>query len=196
MASSSTGSTPTRKNSAIDFPPASVVDDEAFLTTLANIVSLVYAEAEAGIFVEGYKRTTPSGIAELVRAGQLAVAYDRDPATGSRRPVGCICVKKIDEVAGEFGMLALEASQRGAGVGRDLVLFAEDHCRKLGLTLMRLELLVPQLFEHAFKTRLHQWYGRMGYKMTGVGDFGKDYPQLVPLLVGPTDYKVYEKSLI
>ncbi|KAI3332398.1 hypothetical protein HD806DRAFT_480439 [Xylariaceae sp. AK1471] len=111
--------------------------------------------------------------------------------------IGCVCVKQISPTTGEFGMLVLDPSYRGSGLGRDLVRFAEERCRRdLKLSTMRLELLVPLHFEHAGKMRLQAWYTRMGYVMTQLRDFSEAYPQLHRLLSGPTEYRVFEKSLL
>lgn len=97
---------------------------------------------------------------------------------------------------GGFGMLALDAAYRGSGIGRDMVIFAEEHCRKMGLEVMQLELLLPVDFEHAFKKRLQDWYLRMGYRIVKLAAFQDEYPQLEVFVSEPCKYQVFEKSLI
>ncbi|CAJ2513974.1 Uu.00g020930.m01.CDS01 [Anthostomella pinea] len=199
-----------KDNVNIEISPASYADDARFVQALTDVVNVVYLEAEAGIFNEGYQRTTASGIADLLRAGQLAVAFLSEPKTStspitpnsesgsddSRRPIGCVCIKRLSDTHGEFGMLALAASHRGGGLGRDLAQFAEARCRGLGLKVMRLELLVPTFYENASKVRIQGWYERMGYRVVRLQDFGEEYPHLAGFLAGPTEYRVFEKSLV
>lgn len=176
----------------VNFPDKSAADDSKFVNTLVKIVNAVYSKAEEGIFLPGYKRTTPAEVADLIRGGKLAVAH-----LGQRgHPAGCIVVRMLSPTRGAFGMLALDSAHRGGGFGRQLVSFAEQYCRNLGCAIMQLELLVPTTFNHAFKQRMQAWYLRMGYKIVSLGQFEKDYPSLAPLLTGPTEYRIFEKALV
>ncbi|KAI1133235.1 hypothetical protein F5Y10DRAFT_131681 [Nemania abortiva] len=198
----------------IEIPASKTWDDLALIAALARLVNDVYATEEGSIYKTSFSRTSESEIQKLLQAGELAVAFlllplplplpleaadtQSSPSTGPQRtPVGCVCIKKLSATTGEFGMLAVDPVHRGAGLGADLVRFAEAHCRRaLGLTIMRLDLLVPLHFEHAGKTRLQVWYTRLGYEMTGLGDFEREYPELYALLAGPTEYRVFEKNLV
>lgn len=198
-------STPPNKDITVDFAPASAADDPELISTVAALVNKVYADAEHDIFHAGYQRTTSAEIAGFIKQGRLALAYlntgpSRDSAatgsrSGQRHVIGCVHVKQLSPTLGDFGMLALDTKHRGGGLGRELVLFAEDHCRKNGCTTMQLELLVPTAFEHALKTRMQAWYLRMGYRIVKLGSFQEEYPALARLLTGPMDYKIFEKKL-
>jgi hypothetical protein len=52
------------------------------------------------------------------------------------------------------------------GVGRELVAFAERHCRDGGLQAMQLELLVPRTGRHPSKEFLDDRYRQIGYRVT------------------------------
>ncbi|KAF7319817.1 Triacylglycerol lipase [Mycena kentingensis (nom. inval.)] len=177
----------------IAFLPASNADsDPALISRLTDILNVAYP-TEADIFVPGYKRIDEAGLREVIRAGELAVAYQ------DRVAIGCIRVvlpKPGD--AGEFGLFATDTSVRGSGIGRALVDFAESHCRNAGMREMQLELLIPTWIEggHPFKNRLHEWYTRLGYKVTKVETLEEHYPELAPLLRGRCDYTVYRKPLV
>ncbi|KAI1274298.1 hypothetical protein F5Y07DRAFT_220500 [Xylaria sp. FL0933] len=203
-------------------PPPSAADDAELTTALTRLVNKVYGEAERGIYSTDFERTSEEDVAELLRAGKVAIAYlphldaanttnpkaDDDPATTTTTttdqkfhqthgtPIGCISMKQVGPSTGEFGMLAVDPTYRGAGVGRDLVSFAEAWCReRLGLRAMRLELLAPVHFEHAGKTRLQAWYTRkLGYAFVELRDFEAAYPRLFELLSGPTEFRVFEKK--
>ncbi|KAI4859840.1 hypothetical protein F4820DRAFT_138719 [Hypoxylon rubiginosum] len=197
-----------KENATIELPPASVADDAIYVATLVDIINAAYNETEADIFKPGYVRTTPQGVEEILRAGELAVASvpaaaaSSSPPAGSsgRVPVGCISIKKLGATRAELGMFAVGPAQRGTGLGRDLIAFAERWCRDAlggpGVAVAQLDLLVPTHVEHAFKARLGAWYGRLGYRMVGSRDFALDYPRLAPLLAGPTEYRVFEKTLV
>lgn len=193
----------------IQFPDASVADDTRVVGSVVEIVNKSFREAEVGIFLPGYQRTHDAEIAQLIRDGLLAVAYipARDSPTQqgqnlassdepeAMRVVGCVYVTQLSATHGNFGMLALDPDLRGGGLGRAMVQFAEDHCRKKGCTMMQLELLVPTSFEHTFKSTIQAWYQRMAYQVVRLGIFEKEYPTLAPHLAGPVEYRIFEKSL-
>ncbi|KAJ4258055.1 hypothetical protein NW762_008195 [Fusarium torreyae] len=176
----------------VKVPPATDADDETLISTLTDIVNTVYTKAEADIFIPSYKRTSAPEIAQFIRNDQLAVAY----LASNNEPIGCVFIKLITPERGEFGMLALDEKYQGGGLGRQMATFAEDECRRRGCTIMQLELLVPMTFHHKGKAQLLDWYTRMGYKLVKLGKFDEDYPELVKLLAGPTEYRVFEKSLV
>ncbi|KAI1089048.1 hypothetical protein F5B19DRAFT_495792 [Rostrohypoxylon terebratum] len=197
------GGSPSKKVSdvAIEFPDVSFADDEGFTTALADVVNVGYAEAEAGIFKPGYLRTSASEIAGFIKAGVLIVASVPSPETPSSRvPLGCISLKKLGENRAELGLFAVAIEQRGSGIGRDLIDWAERWCLDNlggpGVAIVQLDLLVPTHFTHQFKVRLDLWYTKRGYRMTGSRDFTLDYPHLAPQLAGPTEYRLYEKTLV
>ncbi|KAF4332754.1 hypothetical protein FBEOM_13444 [Fusarium beomiforme] len=172
--------------------PASDAEDEKLVSKLTNIVNVAYKNGESDLFIPSYQRTSNTEIADFIRKGQLAVAYLQP----NNEPIGCVFIKLLTPSLGDFGMLALDAKYQGGGTGRQLAVFAEDECRRRGCMTMQLEILVPMTFHHEGKARLLAWYTRMGYKLVKLGDFAEDYPDLVKLLAGPTEYRVFEKSLV
>lgn len=157
---------------------------------LRGIVNLVYGETEGDIFVEGYQRVSTEEMVDIIRAGQLAIAYlkstpeqlttssSASSSQDAETAIGCMRIQSLPHKTGELGMFAIDPLYRGSGLGRDMVAFAESHCRScLNLKIMRLELLVPQSnLEHVFKKRLQAWYERMGYVLIKLGVFQDDYP--------------------
>jgi GNAT superfamily N-acetyltransferase len=176
----------------VKIPSVDDASDKTLINILADIVNTAYTIAESDIFIPSYKRTSETEIAQFIRNNQLAVAY----LAPSNEPIGCVFIKLLTPALGEFGMLALDTKYQGTGLGRQLAVFAEDECRRRGCTTMQLEILVPSTFHHEGKARLLGWYTRMGYKLVKLGDFGEDYPDLVNLLAGPTEYRVFEKTLV
>jgi GNAT superfamily N-acetyltransferase len=163
--------------------------DAALLGRLSRLINEVYEIAESGLWREGAARTTPAELAELIAAGQIAVA------TRGGDIVGSVRVHEVSGDASEIGMLVSAPHERGTGVGRALIDFAERHSRDRGRRAMQLELLVPRRWRHPSKEFLKSWYGRRGYELVHTGRIGDAYPHLVPLLATACDLTVYEKPL-
>ena len=113
--------------------PAVAATDTALVHELAGLVNRVYAVAEEGLWADGAPRTTPAEMAELIAAGQIAVARAEE------RIVGAVRIQRLASSEGELGMLVADPAHRGTGVGRELVRFAERWGREQGLDTMQLE---------------------------------------------------------
>ena len=174
----------------VRMPPAAAAEDAALVNELSALVNSVYAVAEEGLWADGTPRTTPEKMAELIAAGQIAVAR------ADERIVGAVRVQRLDTGEGEFGMLVADPAHRGQGVGRELVRFAERWSRERGLDTMQLEVLVPRQWSHPSKEFLKAWYARIGYRPVRTGQFEKSYPELAPLLATPCDFVIYHKSFV
>jgi ubiquinone/menaquinone biosynthesis C-methylase UbiE/GNAT superfamily N-acetyltransferase len=173
----------------IQLLPAAAGGDAALMKRVTDLINEVYAVAEDGLWTEGATRTTVDEVAEITEAGELAVARLRG------RIVGCVRVQRLDEQTGEFGLLVADPACRGAGVGRELVRFAERKCAADGLGAMQLELLVPRGWSHPAKEFLSAWYTRIGYRVARTGTIDEAYPALAPLLATPCDFVIYRKDL-
>ncbi len=149
----------------------------------------VYTAAESGLWRDGAARTTTSEVAELVAAGQIAVAIRRGRIAGSVR------IHDVSDDTSEFGMLVAAPDQRGTGIGRALVDFAEHRSRERGRRAMQLELLLPRTWRHPDKEFLTSWYQRRGYRRIRTANIDDAYPHLAPLLATPCDLAVHEKPL-
>jgi GNAT superfamily N-acetyltransferase len=156
---------------------------------VTGLVNDVYATAESGLWRNGAPRTTAAELAELIRAEQIAVA------TRHGQIVGSVRLHDVADDLSEFGMLVAAPDQRGTGVGRALVAFAEEHSRERGLRAIQLELLVPRAWRHPSKEFLKAWYGRLGYRPVRTGSLDDGHPHLAPLLATPCDLEIYEKPL-
>jgi predicted N-acetyltransferase YhbS len=159
------------------------------VSAVTVLVNDVYAVAEEGLWEPGTSRTTAAEVETLIRAGEIAVAVDGGPI------VGCVRLQPLGNGVGEFGMLAVDPSRRGKGLGGALVRFAEQWCRGSGRESMQLELLVPRGWTHPVKAFLADWYGRIGYETVQVGKFEESYPDLADRLATPCDFLIYRKDL-
>jgi GNAT superfamily N-acetyltransferase len=169
--------------------PAAGAADAGLVAELTDLVNRAYAVAEEGLWVGGATRTTPAEVQAMIRAGEIVVAR-RDG-----RLVGAVRVQRLDHRDGEFGLLVAAPEQRGTGVGRDLVAFAERWARDRGLSRMQLELLVPRTWSHPVKEFLRGWYTRIGYRVVRTGSLGEAYQALVPQLATPCDFLIFHKDL-
>jgi GNAT superfamily N-acetyltransferase len=178
-----------RAGLAIELLNAEHSRDARLVAQLADLINHVYAVAEAGLWIEGATRTTTNEMADLIAAGEIAVAR-RDAALG-----GSVRNRDVDDDASEFGMLVAAFDQRGTGVGRALVEFAEERTRERGRRAMQCELLVPREWAHPSKEFLKEWYGRIGYRVIRTGSMADAYPHLAPMLATSCDLLGYEKPL-
>lgn len=169
--------------------PAASADDTELVNAIATLVNGVYEQAEAGLWADGASRTSPDGIATLIRSGELVTAR------AGGRIVGAVRVQRLDDGLAEFGMLAADPERRGIGIGRALVAFAERWASELGCSEMQLELLVPTTWTHPSKEFLRDWYTRIGYREVRIGHLAELYPELAPLLATTCDLVVYRKEL-
>ncbi|HKR67659.1 MAG TPA: hypothetical protein VJT16_02345, partial [Streptosporangiaceae bacterium] len=64
---------------------AAAEQDAALARELAGLVNRVYADAEAGLWVDGTERTTPAQMAGLIVGGQIALASAEDQIVGAVR---------------------------------------------------------------------------------------------------------------
>jgi GNAT superfamily N-acetyltransferase len=163
--------------------------DARLVDHLTGLINEVYEVAESGLWRDGAARTTASELAELIRAGQIAVATVHGQIAGSIR------VHDVADDTSEFGMLVAAPDHRGSGIGRALVAFAEQHNRGRGRRAMQLELLLPREWQHPSKEFLKAWYGRIGYRLIRTTTVDDAHPDLEPLLATPCDFAIYEKPL-
>jgi GNAT superfamily N-acetyltransferase len=176
-------------NLAVGLLDATAGDDAGLVDELADLVNDVYATAERGLWRNGATRTTASELAGLIRAGEIAVATRED------RHVGCVRLHDVTGDRSEFGLLVAAPDQRGTGVGRALLEFAEWRSRERGRAAIQLELLVPRTWSHPSKEFLKRWYGRRGYRLVRTGRLDDAYPHLAPLLATACDLEIHEKPL-
>lgn len=109
--------------------------------------------------------------------------------------VGCVRIQQLDHCRGAFGMLAANPAQRGTGIGRTLLRFAEERCSARGLRVMQLELLVPRDWTHPSKAFLAGWYTRNGYRLVRTDRPEEALPHLAPHLATACGYRIYHKAL-
>ena len=126
-------------------------------TDLPAIVRVVNAAFAIETFLQG-TRTDAEGAAEMMRKGEFLVAESAP---------GVIVAAVYTELRGErgyFGMLAVEPSQQGSGLGRMMVEAAEQHCRSHGCKHMDITVL-------SLRPDNLSLYRKFGYFETGTEQF-------------------------
>jgi len=129
---------------------------------IAAIISITNAAFAVETFLDG-TRTDAAGLAAMMQKGQFLVAEQRP---------GHIIASVYIELRGTrayFGMLAVDPSQQGKGVGRVMVEAAEDHCREQGCSAMDITVL-------SLRPELPPYYRKLGYVETGTEEFHPSRP--------------------
>jgi GNAT superfamily N-acetyltransferase len=192
------GAEGTTTKANIAYAPASAVENEAIVTHVTELVNTIYAAEEAGFWKDGFIRTSTDEIRQCIRDGELALAWRPGASPDHSSPtniMGCIRSQLLDARTGEFGLLVCDPAARGSGIGRDLLQFVEESIKRRGGQVMRLELLVGDGWVHPLKERLGKWYERAGYKLIRTGSIEEAFPRLVPMIAGPSLFRIYEKTL-
>ncbi|MDQ3367605.1 MAG: GNAT family N-acetyltransferase [Myxococcota bacterium] len=127
---------------------------------LAELVNRAYAVE--GFFVEG-QRTTADEIARLVDRGSFLV-LERD----GDQPMLAAAIH-VDPGAdprdgGTIGMLSVEPSLQGRGLGTRLVGIAEAMCEAMGASRVRLRIV-------NLREELARWYRSLGYREVGTAPY-------------------------
>ena len=87
--------------------------------------------------------------------------------------LGCVYFELRGE-RGYFGMLSVEPSRQGTGVGRQMVNAVEKYFRDAGCKFS--DLIIVNV-----RTELHSLYRRWGYADTGTADYDDPTPTKIPV---------------
>ena len=113
-------------------------------------------------FLDG-PRTDEQRMLEMMQKGKFLLAED---SSGS---VGALVYVELRGERGYFGMLAVDPSQQGTGLGRVMVTAAEDHCRQNGCAHMDISVL-------SLRPELVPFYRKLGYQETSREEFRPTRP--------------------
>jgi GNAT superfamily N-acetyltransferase len=129
----------------------------ATVEDFARMVPVINAAFAIEDFMEG-TRTDGARLAEMMEAGDFLIAHDES---------GTVVASVYVEVRGQrgyLGVLSVDPSQQGKGLGRVMVDAAEQYCRERGCNGM--DLVVVSL-----RTDLPPFYRKLGYVETGIEEF-------------------------
>ena len=121
---------------------------------VASLISLAYRVED---FFKTSDRTDEADVRARMAKSTFLVLED-DGALA-----GCVYVDVRGET-GYFGMLSVDPSRQGQGLGARLIAAAEDHCRTAGCRVMEIEVV-------HLRTELPPFYRRFGYVESGTRPF-------------------------
>lgn len=121
---------------------------------LAALVNRAYAVEAA--FVDG-DRTSPEEIAALIEKGTFLV-LEHDTKLGAAVYVD------TSAAGGYIGMLSVEPTLQGMGLGTRLVRIAEALCEAMGASTVRLRIV-------NLREELGRWYKSLGYVEVGTAPY-------------------------
>ena len=123
-------------------------------SAIATLITLAYRVED--FFITG-DRTDAADVRRLMQHGAFLV-LEEDGVL-----VGAVYVK-ARAGSGYFGMLSVDPSRQGEGLGRRLIDAAEEWCRTAGCAEMEIEVV-------SLRTELPPFYQRLGYVLTGTRPF-------------------------
>lgn len=141
---------------------------------LAALINLAYRVED---FFKIGDRTDAPEVREKMTHGAFVVLEDADGTLA-----GSVYVT-ANESVGYFGMLSIDPSRQGQGLGTRLILEAEERCRRAGCRTMELEVV-------NLRTELPPFYRRFGYTETGTRPFSE-----TERISRPCHFIVMSKSL-
>jgi GNAT superfamily N-acetyltransferase len=126
------------------------------------IIQLVNAAFLVEDFLEG-TRTDEQRMTAMMLKGEFLIAEDES---------GRLVASVYTECSGEhayLGMLAVDPSRQGTGLGRSIAEAAEEHCRARGCRHMRITVL-------SLRSQLLPFYRKLGYAEAGTEPFRPSRP--------------------
>jgi ribosomal protein S18 acetylase RimI-like enzyme len=127
-------------------------------------------------FIEG-DRTNPHGVRTCMEKGEFLLAEN------SAGLAGCVYVE-LRGKRGYLGLLGVDPSRQGTGLGRKLMDAAENYFREKGCVAVDLRVISP-------RAPLPSFYRHLGYVETGTAPFAPEIP-----LKGPGHYILMSKNLV
>lgn len=163
---------------------------EADFQRLFRIVRDAYAKTEEEVWGKNYVRIPYEDYVQLLKEGEeMLLAYQGKSLVGSVR-----YYERTPNVY-SFSLLSADFDKMGQGIGRALVAEVEKRAEQAGAKRIEIEILRARAIDTYFKTRLADWYQRIGYAYTHSEDFAKLRPEKGKRLVQPSDFDYYEKEL-
>jgi ribosomal protein S18 acetylase RimI-like enzyme len=136
-------------------PPLSI--RSAISSDIPAIVAVVNAAYAIETFLSG-TRTDAEGVAEMMQTGEFLVAEDTSVGMAA-----CVWTQVRGE-RGYLGMLAVEPSRQGTGLGRTMVEAAERHCCSCGCKYTDITVL-------SLRPELLPFYRKLRYREIGTEEF-------------------------
>ncbi len=164
--------------------------DDDLVQEVTDLVNRVYTVAEDGLWVQGATRTTMDEMAELIAAGQIAVARRDGLIAGAvriqqldDRRASSACWSRTPFIVAKASAVSWSRSPRtradsGASPSCSSSCWSPANGR-----------IRPNVPARLVNTRI-------GYRPVQSSTIDERYPQLAPLLAAPCDFVVYQKELV
>jgi len=157
---------------------------------LHEIMRIAYEVTEIEIWGPNYVRLFIEDFTKLIKNGNIFVAYLDEKIVGS------VHIYAKDKNTYSFGLLSVDFSAGGKGIGTALINRVEEEAKKNGATQIKMEILRVKNLDVPHKVRLAQYYTRLGYSYTHSEDCACIIPDWkYKLLVQPSDFDFYVKKL-
>ena len=139
----------------------------ATMADMEQMIPIINAAFSVEEFIDG-TRTDPERLPPMFDTGDFLVMEENG------RIIASVYVEvrygsKDEEPRGYFGMLSVDPTQQGRGLGRKMVESAENFCREKGCDVM--DILVVNL-----RTELPPIYRKLGYVEVGIEEFNPSKP--------------------
>lgn len=155
---------------------------------LVSNINKNYSETEKEFWGEGVERTSVQKLQKEIAQNNVLVYFENE------NPMGLVVYKIFKEEA-MFGMLSVNIDQHGKRIGSQLYSRMEEELRKLNISKVKLEILVPEAYKSEYKEYILSWYKRMGFKIyERVETEGLDYFPYQNLLI-KSDFLRMQKNL-
>jgi len=133
------------------------------IDSLARLINSAFRVEQP--FIDG-DRTNPDGVRAYMEKGKFLLAEE---AAGL---AGCVYIELRGD-RGYLGLLGVDPSRQGTGLGRKLMNAAENFFRQAGCVAVDLRVV-------SARTPLPAFYRHLGYLETGTAPFAPDVPAKVP----------------
>lgn len=130
------------------------------------ITRLVNTAFQVERFFLGADRLDIGEVRDRLAKGRFILAEENGAIAG------CVYVEPNGE-RGYLGLLSVEPSRQGSGMGKRLLEAAEDHCRAAGCRFMDLRVV-------NLRTELPAYYRKFGYAQSGVMPFPEGVQTILP----------------
>lgn len=129
---------------------------------MASMLAIINTAFAIETFLAG-TRTNAEEMAKMMRTGEFLLADD-----ASGHLLACVYTE-IRGDRGYFGMLSVDPSRQGTGLGKFMVETAENHCRSRGCVAMDMTVL-------SLRPDLPPFYRKLGYSQTGTEEYVPSRP--------------------
>ena len=153
------GAKSTPREDTVHFRVASSTD----VDDLARLINAAFGVEQP--FIEG-DRIDAQAVRSYMAKGKFLLAED------SAGLAGCVYVE-LRANRGYLGLLGVDPSRQGTGLGRKLMDAAENYFREAGCIAIDLRVI-------SARTPLPAFYRHLGYSETGTAPFAPDVPVKVP----------------